>query len=379
MTNRTSEKSPFADWRSRTTVERLLGAIASEIKKIGSPVKIMEVCGTHTMTLHRFGLKPLLEEAGVEMISGPGCPVCITPDYYHEAIIDLITSQKNILVCTFGDMTRVPTRKGALQTVVPVEGSKIKIVYSPEEALELARKNPEKQVIFFGAGFETTIPAIVYTVKKAHQEGLKNYSLFSALWLIPPALEAIINSKEIAIAGFIYPGHVSTIIGERAYSFIAEKYGLPGAIAGFEPADILLGILSVAKQIRKKQPEVANEYKRVVRTEGNPQALALMEEMLEKFDAVWRGLGVIPESGLKLKPVYANFDAIHRFGLKLLPERITKSTCRCGDVLKGLIKPEECPLFGRVCNPDNPKGPCMVSYEGACLIEYKYSSGVKER
>lgn len=373
------QKSLLASWRSRETVEKLLQAITTETKKIGSPVKIMEVCGTHTMTLHRFGLKPLLAEAGVEMISGPGCPVCITPDYYHEAIIDLITTQKDILVGTFGDMTRVPTRKGALQTVVPVEGSKIKIVYSPEEALELARKNPAKEVIFFGAGFETTIPAIAFTVKKAQQEGLKNYSLLSALWLIPPALEAIINSKEISISGFIYPGHVSTIIGEKAYSFVAEKYRIPGAIAGFEPADILLGILSVVRQIRKKQPEVANEYRRVVRPDGNPRALELMNELLEKFDADWRGLGIIPQSGLKLKPAYSDFDAIVRFALKLKPNKKPISGCRCGDVLKGLIRPDECPLFGRICNPDNPKGPCMVSYEGACLIEFKYSAGVRKK
>lgn len=313
------------------------------------------------------------------MISGPGCPVCITPDYYHEAIIDLITSEKNILVCTFGDMTRVPTRKGSLQTVVPKEGSRIKIVYSPEEALDLAQKNSERQVIFFGAGFETTIPGIVYTVKKAYEQSLTNYCLLSALWLIPPAIEAIINSEEIAIDGFIYPGHVSTIIGEKSYSFVAEKYRIPGAIAGFEPADILLGILSVVRQIRKNSPEVANEYKRVVRAEGNPRALALMEEMLEKLDADWRGLGIIPESGLKLKAAYSDFDAVRRFNLKLLPYRIKKTACRCGDVLKGLIKPTECPLFGRVCYPESPKGPCMVSYEGACLIEYKYSSGTKER
>jgi len=372
-----SRKSSLSGWRSPSTVRQLLESISLEVKKKGSAVKIMEVCGTHTMTLHRFGLKPVLQGAGVQMISGPGCPVCITPDYYHEAIINLITSEKNILVCTFGDMTRVPTPKGSLQTVVPKEGSKIKIVYSPEEALELARKDAGRQVIFFGAGFETTIPGIAYTVKRAYELGLANYSLLSALWLIPPAIEVIINSEEVAIDGFIYPGHVSTIIGEKAYRFVVEKYRMPGAIAGFEPADILLGILSVVRQIRKSSPEVANEYRRAVRPEGNPRALSLMEKMLEKFDADWRGLGIIRESGLKLKRVYSDFDAVRRFNLKLLPQRIRKSGCRCGDVLKGLIKPNQCPLFGRVCHPENPKGPCMVSYEGACLIEYKYSSGAK--
>jgi len=377
MISKKSQTFALNNWRSRETVGKLLELIASRTRFLKTPVKIMEVCGTHTMTLHRFGLKPLLKQVGVEMISGPGCPVCITPDYFHEAIIDLITSQSNLIVCTFGDMTRVPTPKGALQTVVPKKGSKLQIVYSPEEALELARENPEKEIIFFGAGFETTIPGITFTAKKAFQEKLSNFSLLTAFWLIPPALEAIINSQELAISGFIYPGHVSVIIGEKPYSFVAQKYGLPGAIAGFEPADVLLGIASVVKQLKDNKPEVDNVYKRVVRPEGNTQALTLMSEMLEEVDADWRGLGVIPRSGLQLKPVYAQFDARRRYGLKLLPGKITASGCRCGDVIKGLISPQECPLFARVCQPDNPKGPCMVSYEGACLIEYKYSSGAK--
>ncbi|MGB9764507.1 MAG: hydrogenase formation protein HypD [Candidatus Saccharicenans sp.] len=371
-----SKKLPSSGWRSKGTVEKLLESIALETDYLNRPIKLMEVCGTHTMTLHRYGLKPQLEEVGVEMISGPGCPVCITPDYYHEAIINLLAEKNNIIVCTFGDMTRVPTRKGSLQTFVPKEGSKIKIVYSPEEALEIARENPEKEVIFFGAGFETTIPAITFTVKRAYQEKLKNYSILAAFWLIPPALEALINSKELAISGFIYPGHVSAIIGEQPYAFVARKYGLPGAIAGFEPTDILLGVLSVAGQLRRKKPEVDNVYRRVVRAEGNPEALSLMDEMLEKADVDWRGLGIIPKSGLKLKSAYSQFDATRRYGLKLAPVKIIASGCRCGDVIKGLITPRDCPLFGRSCRPDSPKGPCMVSYEGACLIEFKYSSGV---
>jgi hydrogenase expression/formation protein HypD len=350
-----------------------------EMKNIRKPLRIMEVCGTHTMTLHRSGLKPLLQEAGVEMVSGPGCPVCITPDYYHEGIIDLVTTRKNILVATFGDMTRVPTRKGSLQTTVPASGSQIKIVYSPEDGMDLARYNSEKKVIFFGAGFETTIPSIAYTVKKASQENLKNFFLLAALWLIPPAIEAILRSGEVAIDGFIYPGHVSTVIGEGAYAFVAEKYRLPGAIAGFEPADVLLGILSVARQIKEHKPVVANEYRRAVRAEGNPGALALMAEMLEPFDAEWRGLGTIPASGLKLKPEWADFDASRNLNLVLKAEKAFSTGCRCGDVLKGLISPQDCPLFGQACVPDSPRGPCMVSYEGACLIEYRYSPGEKKK
>ncbi|MGB9907566.1 MAG: hydrogenase formation protein HypD [Candidatus Saccharicenans sp.] len=379
MTPKKSSREPFSDWRSGATVRRLLQAIASEVGAGNRPLRIMEVCGTHTMTLHRSGLKPLLREAGVVMVSGPGCPVCITPDFYHEAIIDLVTSRNNLVVATFGDMTRVPTRKGALQTTVPAPGSEIKIVYSPEEALKLARENAGREVIFFGAGFETTIPAIAYTIKKASQEKLQNFSLLAALWLIPPALEAILQSGEVAIDGFIYPGHVSVIIGEQAYSFVAENYRIPGAIAGFEPADVLLGILSVVRQVRENRPTVANEYRRVVSAEGNPRALALMAELLEPFEAEWRGLGPIQNSGLKLRPEWQDYDAAVRFQMSLKPGTKTDSGCRCGQVLKGLVEPTDCPLFGRACDPEHPRGPCMVSYEGACLIEYKYSSGARKK
>ncbi len=365
---------PFSNWRTKETADRLLRAIEAETSGLHTPLKLMEVCGTHTMTLHRSGLKARLHQVGIDMISGPGCPVCITPDYFHEALIDLLVARDDILVCTFGDMTRVPTRKGSLQTVVPGRGSRLKIVYSPEEAVAEAHNQPEKQVIFFGAGFETTIPGITFTVKEAAEDKLKNYSLLTAFWLIPPALKAIIESGELAINGFIYPGHVSAIIGEKPYDFVAETYHLPGAIAGFEPADILLGILAVVKQIKSGQARVANEYRRVVKPEGNVRAQAIMEKYLTKTAADWRGLGIIPDSGLKLRPEYSDFDAVRRFSLRLeLDSRAPKTACRCGDVLKGLISPTDCPLFGRRCRPDSPQGPCMVSYEGACLIEYKFS------
>jgi len=376
MTRPASHRTPFSDWRTRETTDHLLRAIEVQTKHLPAPVRLMEVCGTHTMTLHRSGLKPRLLAAGIDMISGPGCPVCITPDYYHEAIIDLLTGRDDIIVCTFGDLTRVPTRKGSLQTVVPQPGSRLKIVYSPEEAIREARSQPDREVIFFGAGFETTIPGITFTVKTAVDLNLKNYSLLTAFWLIPPALKAIVESGELAINGFIYPGHVSVIIGEKPYAFIAEQYHLPGAIAGFEPADILLGVLSVVKQIRSGRPRVANEYRRVVKPQGNPRALALMKKYLSQTAADWRGLGIIPDSGLKLKPEYSAFGALKKFSLKLKPDQAQKTACRCGEVLKGLIEPGDCSLFGRQCHPDSPQGPCMVSYEGACLIEYKFS-GVK--
>ncbi len=356
--------------------KRVIGALLDEIEKktnsLSTPLHIMEVCGTHTMTVHRYGLKKMLRKAGVEMLSGPGCPVCITPNEIHEAAIDLVTEKENYILATFGDMTRVPTQKGSLQTVIPASGSMVKIVYSPDESLELARKNPEKEVGFFGVGFETTIPSIALTVKKAFDEELTNYALLSGLWLIPPPLKTIVKAKDISIEGFLYPGHVSAIIGERPYHFIAEEFGLPGAITGFEPADILLGILSIINQIRDGKADVANEYSRVVRPSGNPYARRVMGDILETKDAHWRGLGLIPKSGLKLKKRYSGYDAEVKYNLKIKEGSGDLPGCRCGEVLRGMISPPHCPLFAKKCNPESPYGPCMVSFEGACLAYYKY-------
>jgi hydrogenase expression/formation protein HypD len=307
------------------------------------------------------------------MLSGPGCPVCITPNEFHEAAIEFVTSKPDFLLATFGDMTRVPTKKGSIQTTVPAQGSRVQIVYSPEEALEMARKFPEKDVVFFGVGFETTIPAIAVSVKAAHKERLINYSVLTALWIIPPPLRALVQAKDIAVQGFLYPGHVSAIIGEKPYRFIADEFGIPGAIAGFEPGDILLAILSILEQIFKDEATVANEYARVVRSGGNPQALAVFDEMLEVKDAYWRGLGSIPKSGLKLKKKYAAFDAEVKYNLSIEAGSDDLPGCRCGEVLQGKIAPPECPLYAKTCTPDSPYGPCMVSFEGACLAYYKYT------
>ena len=332
----------------------------------------MEVCGTHTMTIHKFGLKKVLEEIGVEMVSGPGCPVCITPNEIHEAAITLVTGSEDIILATFGDMTRVPTRLGSLQNTVPRRGSSIRIVYSPQESLELAKQKKEKSVIFFGVGFETTIPSIAFLAKRAAEENLKNYSILSALWLIPPPLKAILESGEIKLSGFLYPGHVSAIIGRKPYEFVARDFGFPGAIAGFEPGDILLGISSILDQLKEGKPRVANEYSRVVPNDGNPIALRLMEEILEPKDAHWRGLGLIPQSGLKLRKAFENWDAEAKYGLDIQAGSGDLPGCRCGDVLRGLISPTECALFARKCSPDFPCGPCMVSFEGSCFVHHKY-------
>lgn len=359
--------------RDKNVIRGLLTEIEKKASHLKRPIKIMEVCGTHTMTIHRYGLKKLLQDAGVEMLSGPGCPVCITPNEIHEAAIELVTSKRDFVLATFGDMTRVPTKKGSIQTTVPAQGSRVQIIYSPEESLEMARSFPEKDVAFLGVGFETTIPAIAISIRKAYEEGLSNYSILTALWIIPPPLRAIVQARDIAIQGFLYPGHVSAIIGEKPYRFIADEFGIPGAIAGFEPGDILLAILSILEQIKENKAAVANEYARVVRAEGNPQAQAILDEMLETKDAYWRGLGSIPKSGLKLKKKFAEYDAEVKYGLSIESGSDDLPGCRCGEVLQGKASPPECPLFAKTCHPDSPYGPCMVSFEGACLAFYKYA------
>lgn len=358
--------------RDPAAIRKLLGDIGERAKRLRRAPRLMEVCGTHTMALFKHGLTPLLADAGVEMVSGPGCPVCITPNAIHEAAIAALTGTEGLTLAAFGDMTRVPTRKGSLQTAVPARGSRLRLVYSPEEALDEARRDPARDVVFFGAGFETTIPAIAYTVKRAADEGLKNFAVLPALWLVPPALKAVLDAGEIAVDGFIYPGHVSAVIGAAPYEFVARDYGIPGAIAGFEPGDILLAVRSVLDQAAAGRPEVALEYTRAISRDGNAVARKLMDEVLEPFDAVWRGLGKIPKSGLRFRPEYAALDAGRRFGAPGDEAGLDLAGCRCGDVLRGVIRPEGCKLFGKACLPDSPLGPCMVSYEGACLIHYKY-------
>jgi len=360
--------------RNPAALRRLLGDIGEKARSLGRKPRLMEVCGTHTMALFKSGLTPLLAEAGVEMVSGPGCPVCITPNGIHEAAIAAVTEKEGLTLATFGDMTRVPTRAGSLQTAVPARNSRLRIVYSPEEALDEARRDPGREVVFFGAGFETTIPSIAFTAKRAAAEGLRNFSILPALWLVPPALRAVLEAGEAAVDGFIYPGHVSAVIGVAPYEFVARDHGLPGAIAGFEPGDILLAVRSVLEQAVEGKPRVANEYSRAIAYGGNPVARALMDEVFEPFDAVWRGLGKIPESGLRFRKAYAAFDAGARLGLGTADPGRDLPGCRCGEVLRGVVRPEGCRLFGKKCRPDSPLGPCMVSFEGACLIHFKYGS-----
>lgn len=358
--------------RHKKVIKGLLEKIAIKTGNLDGPIVVMEVCGTHTMSVHRHGLKKRLEEVGIQMLSGPGCPVCITPNEVHEAAIGLVTENENFILTTFGDMTRVPTRMGSLQNTVPALDSRVKVVYSPAESLEIAEENPDKDIVFFGVGFETTIPGIAVTVKSAAKRRLQNFSILSAFWLVPPPLKAIVQAEDLKIQGFLYPGHVSAIIGAEAYRFIAEDFGIPGAIAGFEPGDILLALTAIIDQIQAGKAEVANKYTRVVTSEGNPTALAIMDDMLETWDSHWRGLGQIPESGLRLKAEYAEYDAEKKYDLNIIPGSGDLPGCRCGEVLQGKILPPQCSLFAEKCNPDSPYGPCMVSFEGACLAYYKY-------
>ncbi len=358
--------------RDPAALRSLLRDIGEKVRQLGRTPRLMEVCGTHTVALFKSGLTPMLAEAGVEMVSGPGCPVCITPNAIHEAAIAIVTGTEGTTLAAFGDMTRVPTRKGSLQTAVPARGARLRIVYSPVEALDEARRDPSRPVVFYGAGFETTIPAIAFTVRQAAAEGLRNFSVLPALWLVPPALRAVLEAGEVAVDGFIYPGHVSAIIGAEPYAFVARDFHIPGAIAGFEPGDILLAIRSVLEQAVEGTPRVALEYSRAIGPEGNPVARTLMAEIFEPFDACWRGLGVIPASGLRFRSELSGFDAARRFGLDITDTGRDLAGCRCGEVLRGVIRPEGCRLFGKKCKPDSPLGPCMVSYEGACLIHFKY-------
>lgn len=355
--------------REEKSVRALLNDVKKSLSRIGREIKLMEVCGTHTMTAYRSGLGNFLRKIGLRLISGPGCPVCITPNGIISAAVEFVAETPNVIVATFGDMLKVPTHRGSLLKVVPNTGSSVETIYSPEEVIDLAVKYPDKQVVFLAVGFETTIPTIGWVVEDAQKKGHKNVSFLTCLRVVPPPLRAILSSGSVAVDGFIYPGHVSVILGTRPYEFIAEEFGIPGAITGFEPVDLLLGIISVLKQIESGQPKVDIAYPRVVKSEGNPVARQLIDRVFEVYDGEWRGFGVIPGSGLTLRE--KTVDAVDKFSMDTSSSWENKN-CRCGDVVKGAIEPPECPLFRRVCSPEKPMGPCMVSVEGSCLIYYKY-------
>ena len=343
--------------------------IIDKIKNFsGKEARLMEVCGTHTMSIFRNGIRALLPET-ITLISGPGCPVCVTAQNDIDAFIEL-SRVDDVIITTFGDLIRVPGTRSSLQKEKG-KGRDIRVVYSTFDALEIAKENPGKKIVFLGVGFETTAPTIAASIISANEIALDNYFVFSAHKLVPPALEALMGTEGVKIDGFILPGHVSVIIGTRAYLPFFKRYKIPCAVAGFEPIDILQAIFMLTKQIETNNPALVNEYKRAVTFEGNEKAQETMRDVFETVDVTWRGMGIIPESGLKIRESFASFDAEKTFDISVPFSKDPKG-CSCGEVLTGLKIPSECTLYKNLCTPMNPIGPCMVSSEGTCAAYYRY-------
>ncbi|MEW6446739.1 MAG: hydrogenase formation protein HypD [Bacillota bacterium] len=367
------ELAKFRDPEIARVLIKEVRALAARVAEIlGRRAVIMEVCGTHTVAISRAGLRSLLGDY-IDLRSGPGCPVCVT-DYADVDRMVAFARQPGVTVGTFGDMVRVPGSGSSLERE-RAEGADVRIFYSPRDAVLYAAERPEKQVVFLGVGFETTAPTVALSIKEAKARGLKNFTVFSSHKLVPPAMEALLSDPELKIDGFILPGHVSTIIGRRAYSFL-EKYRLPSVIAGFETNDILDAIRLILEMMAGGQPGIINGYTRVVREEGNRSAQQQMAEVFDVCDASWRGFGVIPQSGMCLGADFKEFDAAERFTLPEVRPRVPAG-CACGEILKGKLTPRDCCLFAKVCKPTRPVGPCMVSSEGACAAYYQFERDMK--
>jgi hydrogenase expression/formation protein HypD len=359
------------------------GVLVVEIEKLAAtiditkrrPIHIMEVCGGHTHSIFRYGIEGLLPKS-IELVHGPGCPVCVLPMGRVDDCVS-IAERPGVIFTTFGDAMRVPgSRKSLLQA--KADGADVRMVYSPTDALELARRNPEREVVFFGLGFETTMPSTALTVLQAESDGIENFSVFCNHITIVPTIKAILDSPDLQLDGFLGPGHVSMVIGTAPYDFIAKSYRKPMVVAGFEPLDVLLSILMVLRQIAEGRAEVENQYARIAPDGGNTPALkavARVYELREFFE--WRGLGSIDHSGVRFRDAYATFDAERRFAIPNVKIADPKS-CQCGEVLKGVLKPWQCKVFGSACTPEVPLGALMVSSEGACAAYYQYG-GVKKR
>ncbi len=352
-------------YRDEDLGRRILSRIRGEMD--GAPtVRLMEVCGTHTMSIGKLGLRRAIPY-NLVLLSGPGWPVCVTPGGYVDAAADLALD--GITVITFGDMVRVPGSRTSLERARASRG-RIVVASSVTAALDLAR-NEGGDVVFLAVGFETTAPTTAAAVLTASREGLNNFSVLVSHRLVPPALRLIMDDPDCAVSGFILPGHVSTIIGTEPYEFLADEFGVPGVVAGFELIDVLVALESLVHMIRSGAAAVNNAYTRVVRTGGNRKAEEIMAEVFEVVDTEWRGIGRIPMSGLAVREEYAAFDAACKYGIQVGGCELPPG-CSCGSVLRGVLRPAECPLFGRRCTPQQPVGPCMVSTEGACAVSYKY-------
>jgi len=334
-------------------------------------IRFMEVCGTHTQNFLRFGLDKLIPPS-LKLISGPGCPVCVsTQEYIDKAII--YAKLKDAVILTFGDMLKVPGSHSSLEKE-RARGGDVRVLYSARDSLRVAKDNPGKKIIFLAVGFETTAPTIALTILAAGKENIKNLFFFSSLKLIPAAMKQLVADRRLDVKGFLCPGHVSAIIGVRPYEFIPRRFKIGCCIAGFEPLDILQGLYFLLRQVKDNRPAVENQYQRAVKTYGNPKAKRIIAKVFKVEDASWRGLGDIPNSGLKIRDEFRRFEVENRFPISHKSQVTSHKSgkCKCADVLKGLIQPTECSLFSRTCKPDNPIGPCMVSSEGACNAYYRY-------
>ena len=333
---------------------------------------LMEVCGTHTMSIARAGIRSLLPE-GTELLSGPGCPVCVTPAGVVDAVLEL-AMEKEIVIASYGDMLRVPgSRPGDSLQRRRALGARVETVYSPIDAIALAEREPEKEVVFLGVGFETTAPGTAAAVLTARERGVKNFSVWSMLKTVEPALRALLAQEDFQVQGFLCPGHVATIIGAEAFRFLPEEYGMPAVVGGFEPEEILHAVWLLLRQLAGNGPKLENAYPRAVSAQGNLLAQRMIARCLEPRTDRWRGLGEIGASGLGFKEEFAAFDAEKKFGVSL-SDAEKPTGCRCGEVICGRCRPEDCPLFGKRCTPEDPVGPCMVSSEGACAAAYQYQT-----
>lgn len=349
------------------------GLILQIKQKSKTSVRLMEFCGSHTVTVFKSGIRQVLPDT-IEMVSGPGCPVCVTANTDLDKAIAL-AQNPDIILATFGDMLKVPGSRSSLQEAKAC-GADVRMVYSTMDALKIAEANPEKSVVFMGIGFETTSPTVAASVLQAEEKGLKNYFVLSLHKLCPPVIKALLDSGEVKLHGLICPGHVSAIIGSQAWDFIARDYGIPCVVSGFEPVDVLQCVDMLVSQIEKGESRVEIAYRRGVTRQGNLQALKTMEQVFEPCPAGWRGIGEVPASGLKLKAQYQRFDAEIAFNIKVEPAREHKG-CICGDILRGVKTPLDCKLFRKACTPEYPVGPCMVSSEGSCSAYYLYGDKVE--
>ena len=360
--------------RSAQETQQLAAEILANMRALlhGRRIRIMEVCGTHTVAIFRAGLRQVLPE-GIELVSGPGCPVCVTADDYIDAVI-AYAGMEDVVITTFGDMLKVPGTRSSLAEA-QAQGADVRIVYSPLDALAIAADNPAKKVVFLAVGFETTAPTEAAAVLAAKEQGLRNFFLLSAQKLVPPVMRALLDGGETHVDGFLLPGHVSVVTGTEGFDFLARDYSVPGVVGGFQPLEILRAVDLLVRQIAAGEAHIENAYESVVRREGNPAARAAMERVYEPAAVRWRGLGTISASGLSMREEYAQYDFARVRPLSVEVQGDGRHGCRCGEVLRGAIVPRDCALFGRACVPEHAVGPCMVSVEGTCAAWYKYGGG----